>query len=241
MTGVWTDQGENRSRAHWRALFAAAALHLGLFALLQSAQVTGDSEAIPLAVELWPGAEPQGGTISEAPRGVQQDSAFRRTPSEKHTLPHRAKAAPATVEKEPRSAVAPTTVAGMDSAAQYQEPRGEVPVGVQDRSGAVQGVGATTQGVIVPARFDAAYLNNPAPEYPPVARRRGEEGRVLLSVAVCPAGWAERIEVRASSGSPRLDRAALEAVRRWRFVPANQNGVAVASRIVVPIVFRLDG
>ena len=96
-------------------------------------------------------------------------------------------------------------------------------------------------GAVAPARFDAAYLNNPPPEYPPLARRRGLEGTVFLSVAVCAEGRPTQLEVRTTSGSAHLDRAALDAVRRWRFVPARAGGQAVASRIVVPIVFRLEG
>lgn len=91
-----------------------------------------------------------------------------------------------------------------------------------------------------PPRFDAAYLNNPAPAYPPLARRMGEQGRVLLRVLVSTVGAADRIELKQGSGSPRLDDAALEAVRRWRFVPARQGGEAVAAWVLVPISFNLE-
>jgi periplasmic protein TonB len=90
-----------------------------------------------------------------------------------------------------------------------------------------------------PPSFDAAYLDNPAPPYPAIARRTGEQGRVLLRVLVSAAGTAESVEVRASSGSPRLDHAALETVRRWRFVPARQGGETVAAWVLVPISFTL--
>ena len=56
---------------------------------------------------------------------------------------------------------------------------------------------------------------------------------------VSAAGAAERVEVKASSGSPRLDDAALEAVRRWRFVPARRGADAVAGWALVPVVFEL--
>jgi protein TonB len=88
--------------------------------------------------------------------------------------------------------------------------------------------------------FDADYLHNPPPRYPPAAQRLRESGRVMLSVQVSAAGLPERVELAASSGSPRLDQAALETVRRWRFVPAQQGGKAVAAGVLVPIVFRLD-
>ncbi len=93
----------------------------------------------------------------------------------------------------------------------------------------------------VPARFDAAYLNNPAPAYPPLARRMREEGKVLLRVFVTADGAAGKISVSTSSGSSRLDTAAENAVARWRFVPAKQDGRSVEAWVVVPIVFKLEG
>ena len=91
------------------------------------------------------------------------------------------------------------------------------------------------------ARFDAAYLNNPAPAYPPLARRMHEEGKVLLRVFVTADGAPGKIELSASSGSTRLDAAAENAVARWRFVPAKQDGRNVDAWVVVPIVFKLEG
>jgi len=93
---------------------------------------------------------------------------------------------------------------------------------------------------VEPPRFDMSYLNNPAPLYPPVSRRLKEQGRVLLRVLVSAAGSAENVEVRSSSGSDRLDRAAIEAVRHWRFAPAKRGGETIAAWALVPILFQLD-
>lgn len=93
---------------------------------------------------------------------------------------------------------------------------------------------------IVPPSFDAAYLRNPPPEYPLASKRRGEQGRVMLHVHVTADGAADRVEVRTSSGHERLDRAALEAVRHWRFVPARQGDQPVAAWVLVPLVFALE-
>ncbi len=92
---------------------------------------------------------------------------------------------------------------------------------------------------ITPPRFNAAYLNNPPPAYPPMARRMGEEGKVMLRVFVTPEGTAGDVRVQTSSGSPVFDEAALEAVRQWRFVPARQGESSVAAWVQVPIVFKL--
>ncbi|AYH45432.1 energy transducer TonB [Azoarcus sp. DN11] len=94
---------------------------------------------------------------------------------------------------------------------------------------------------VVAARFDAAYLNNPAPAYPPLSRRLREEGKVMLRVQVTAEGLPAQVDLAESSGSARLDSAAREAVQRWRFVPAKQGGQAVAAAVIVPIVFKLEG
>ena len=89
-------------------------------------------------------------------------------------------------------------------------------------------------------RFNAAYLHNPVPVYPPSSRRLGEEGKVLLHVKVSPAGQPVAVDLERSSNFERLDEAARHAVARWRFVPAKRGDEAVEGSVIVPIVFRLD-
>lgn len=91
-----------------------------------------------------------------------------------------------------------------------------------------------------PPVFNAAYLRNPAPAYPATSRRYGEAGRVLLRVRVLPSGQPEEVVLQQSCGHDRLDAAALDAVRRWRFVPARQGEQAIAAWVVVPIQFSLQ-
>jgi len=93
---------------------------------------------------------------------------------------------------------------------------------------------------IVEPRFDADYLNNPAPAYPRVSRRLREQGVVLLRVYVLPNGLPEVVELKTSSGFSLLDGAALEAVRKWKFVPAQSGGRSIAAWVNVPIEFTLS-
>ncbi len=88
--------------------------------------------------------------------------------------------------------------------------------------------------------FDLPGLNNPWPEYPRLARRRGQEGEALLAVTVLTDGAPATVELRTSSGYSLLDEAALEAVRRWRFAPALVAGEPVQGVVHVPVVFRLE-
>lgn len=81
--------------------------------------------------------------------------------------------------------------------------------------------------------------DNPKPVYPFGARRRGEQGRVLLRVTVLPTGAASTVSVAESSGSERLDNSALETVRQWRFRPAHRAGTPIAAEVTVPIRFQL--
>ncbi|HTH94679.1 MAG TPA: TonB family protein [Rhodocyclaceae bacterium] len=88
--------------------------------------------------------------------------------------------------------------------------------------------------------YNASYLNNPRPPYPPLSTRFGEEGVVKLEVQVQPDGTAGRVSLYKSSGYSRLDDVALMTVKRWKFVPAKRGGEAVAASVIVPVNFHLE-
>jgi protein TonB len=94
--------------------------------------------------------------------------------------------------------------------------------------------------VVEPPRFGVAYLKNPPPEYPPISRRMGEEGRVVLRVLVSSNGKAETVEIDSGSGSKRLDSAAKDAVKKWQFIPAKRNNEAISAYVLVPLKFELN-
>ena len=89
--------------------------------------------------------------------------------------------------------------------------------------------------------FTADYLENPPPAYPSLSRRLGEEGRVVLRVLVNPTGRADEVQIRTSSGHERLDDAARDTVRGWRFVPAKRGDTPGAAWVLIPVSFRLEG
>jgi periplasmic protein TonB len=79
--------------------------------------------------------------------------------------------------------------------------------------------------VSVPPHIDLAWANSHKPEYPPVSRRLGEEGVVVLQVLVDPSGRASDVKVAQSSGFPRLDQAAVEWTKaNYRFSPGTVDG-----------------
>ncbi|WP_052081062.1 energy transducer TonB [Pseudomonas sp. ML96] len=94
--------------------------------------------------------------------------------------------------------------------------------------------------VETPPSANAAYLKNPAPEYPSLALRRGWEGTVLLRVRVLASGKPAEIQIQKSSGREALDEAAVRAVKRWSFVPAKRGDVAQEGWVTVPLDFRLN-
>jgi periplasmic protein TonB len=87
---------------------------------------------------------------------------------------------------------------------------------------------------------DADYLQNPKPAYPPISRRLGEQGKVVVRVLIGLDGTAQQAEIRQSSGFDRLDTAALNTVQKWRYVPGKRAGVPEAMWFNVPINFVLE-
>ena len=86
-----------------------------------------------------------------------------------------------------------------------------------------------------------AYLRNPLPPYPRVAREHGWEGTTLLRVEVLDDGSGGKVEILKSSGYQVLDEAALETVRRWSFLPARSGYTPIRSLVEIPIRFRMAG
>jgi len=86
----------------------------------------------------------------------------------------------------------------------------------------------------------ADYLNNPTPPYPPLSKRMGEQGRVVIRARIEVNGSASKAEVRTSSGYERLDQAALQTVKRWRYLPGKRAGVPEAMWFNIPINFVLE-
>jgi periplasmic protein TonB len=86
----------------------------------------------------------------------------------------------------------------------------------------------------------ADYLHNPPPDYPRMSKRLGEQGRVVVKVLIGEDGRPQKAELFTSSGFERLDKSAMEAAMRWRYVPGKRGGVAEAMWYQVPIQFTLE-
>lgn len=108
--------------------------------------------------------------------------------------------------------------------------------------------GSKAEPVVQPAPASPApktiskveYIRAPQVEYPALSRRIGEQGRVVLRVLIGREGRAERVEVQVSSGSQRLDDAAVKAAREALYRPYAENGVAISVWALVPTSFELS-
>lgn len=150
-----------------------------------------------------------------------------------------------TVAAEPIVAVSAMAVESFDNSADVAGSTGgnvgSVPTaGGSDTvggTGSVSGLGSEkTGGIISPG-----ILSRYEPSYPEQARKAGIEGMVVLRIEILENGRAGDVSVSHSSGSELLDDAAVEAVQRWRFVPAKVKGTgkSIACQTTMPVVFKL--
>jgi protein TonB len=84
-----------------------------------------------------------------------------------------------------------------------------------------------------------AVSNRVNPVYPPASRRAGEQGVVMLRVLVNENGRPGDVQVTQSSGFPKLDQAALDAIKKWTFKPAKNGATPILSWTRVQVKFEL--
>jgi protein TonB len=78
------------------------------------------------------------------------------------------------------------------------------------------------------------------PVYPPASRRAGEQGTAMFRVLVDERGRPSDVQVLKSSGFPKLDQAALDAIRKWTFTPAKNGATPILSWTRVQVKFQLN-
>ncbi len=78
------------------------------------------------------------------------------------------------------------------------------------------------------------------PEYPVRARERGVEGWVDLEYTVARDGTTYDVTVRAAEPAGTFDRAAIQAVERWRYEPKVVNNSVVEQRVTARLRFQLE-
>lgn len=99
---------------------------------------------------------------------------------------------------------------------------------------------AAPPSIVQGGDLSAQMVAGKPPRYPVESRRKREQGTVVLSLTLGLDGAVDAITIARSSGFSRLDSAALDAVRRWRWRPTIQQGQPVRVKGVVEIPFVLQ-
>ena len=89
------------------------------------------------------------------------------------------------------------------------------------------------------AKYKIGTIQNPHPEYPMIARKKGWQGRLLLNVHVSKDGNVININVVKTSGFEILDKISVKTIRDWQFTPARIGGKNVEDSLNIPVSFKL--
>ena len=96
-----------------------------------------------------------------------------------------------------------------------------------------------SSNLVVPKEYQGGYLAALRPTYPPDSLNNGEEGVVGVSVSVAADGKPLDVIISKSSGYSRLDRAAKQAILRYRFKPATRGGIPIPYKYHFNVNFKL--
>ncbi|GHU23222.1 hypothetical protein FACS189497_02700 [Betaproteobacteria bacterium] len=245
ITGAVRTWAELPPRSRGLLFALVVALHLGGAALVAGLQTPVASLQPPAIMQVrWvssaspgpaptPPATPKTEAEPEKPAPVRPHPVVRPPPRAK--LPPVLAVSAAVPEYE-----GTPTVAAEDNNPADPEPAPDP--ATAPLQGSAAGGGGPTGGdaAFVEPVYDAAYLSNPPPDYPPLSKRLREQGTVTLRIFVTVEGRADQVLIHQSSGHTRLDKSATDVVRRWRFVAARRGRENVAAWILVPIRFNLQ-
>lgn len=215
---------EGIPKAKWLFLAAVIGLHVALIWGLWNTQIRQTiQEATPLFVAMVVKAPPKEEPVPEPPPPKPQP------PKPKPVVePPPPKPQPI-VSEQPVQDIAEFTAPPPDPVPAEPEPE---PTPVAEAIPVVEQVTLPELAVACPKRVP--------PVYPAWSKRMREEGEVVLQVFLDNTGRVVQTEINRTSGSPRLDEAALEAVKRWRCRPATVDGRPVAAVALQSINFVIN-
>ena len=105
----------------------------------------------------------------------------------------------------------------------------------EEKAGAANCPQAPESGVTT----SVGVIRSVHPFYPLIAKKSGWEGTVLVRVTVLQNGRSDQVTVGGSSGYEILDKAAIDAVKKWFFRPAKDRNIPICSVLTIPIKFFL--
>jgi protein TonB len=180
--------------------------------------------------------------ISETPQPAPQPVAVETPPPPKPVPQPVPKPQPKPKVKpkvEPKPTPMPVAEAPSQIAAPAPEPTPPAPPQPAPQP-AAPAIGKPSMDLAAPKNVAHLSCNIAQPDYPSMSRRRGETGTAVIRLTVGLSGKIENVTLQKSSGSSRLDDAALEAVRGSACSPYKENGEAIRATATVPFVFSLN-
>jgi len=180
-------------------------------------------------------------TIAASPKDVQKERT-ERPPEREDTFSHfeiEDFFAPEPLERDPTDeSTMKMAKVGLGSIPEHKPATASLPE--KELQEATKGVNFLGNGDKASLFVGVRYARIAKPKYPRQARKMGWEGTTLLRVLVNQKGKTKFIEISHSSGFATLDKAAMKAVKHWRFHPARSETEAVESWVKIPIVFNLE-
>jgi protein TonB len=257
-----TTQADHRGRISALASALLHALLLGLFAATSIRIASEDRQVIPLVIrDPAPPPPPPGvagpgppapvvvaseAKFADAPRPIEVPKPVEKPkiaaqPKPKKDTPHKLPTQATSIPPTP-AAVAAAPVAGGDAGsgasggAMGGVAGGQVGGKIGGRLGGTGDDVWSVDQVAVPPKV----LESVRPQYPAVARARGQEGVVVVQAIIDRRGGVETEAVQIVKSQPPFDDAAMKAFRQWRFQPGRDDG-GQNVRVLVqqPIRFQL--
>jgi protein TonB len=229
-------------------VISVIALHVAVLWAVQTGLLRRVAEAVvpaEILVEIMapaaPVASPQ---PMQQPQPTAQPKAAVAKPPQPTPPPKPAPAQAATAQPAPSPlAITPSATAPEPSAA-APTAVAAAPTAASANTGSNANAPTASTSPPAPSKVElpsssADYLNNPKAPYPALSKRLGEQGSVVIRVWIGTDGLASQPSLKTSSGFDRLDRAALNAVLGWRYVPGKRGGVPEAMWFDVPVNWQL--
>ncbi|MDR5830907.1 energy transducer TonB [Caballeronia sp. LP006] len=219
------------------ACVAVLAIHATLFGVA----LTMHREPLPRPVEA---KTITAQLISETPAPAPQPVAVQSPPTPEPPKPvpkpqPKPKVKPK-VEPKPTPMPVRETPSQIAAPAPDPTPPAPTPPAPAPAAPAAPAIGKPTMDLAAPKNVARLSCNIAQPDYPAMSRRRGETGTSLVKLTVGITGKIENVTLQKSSGSQRLDDAALDAVRSSACSPYKENGEAIRATATVPFVFSLN-
>ncbi|WP_044041261.1 energy transducer TonB [Caballeronia insecticola] len=219
-------------------VIAACVAVVVMHAVLLGVAMTARNEPLPRPIEA---KSITAQLISETPQPAPQPVAVE-TPPPKPVPQPVPKPLPKPKVKpkiEPKPTPMPVAEAPSQIAAPAPEPTPPAPPQPAPAP-AAPAIGKPSMDLAAPKNVAHLSCNIAQPDYPTMAKRRGETGTATVRLTVGLSGKIENVTLQKSSGSSRLDDAALEAVRGSACSPYKENGEAIRATATVPFVFSLN-